>query len=233
MNVDILKARIRDIDGMSAAIANFECDHVTRSDRINGRYWYPNAYWSARILSAQYMPYDAFYKVCGVISAISPAVSWEINLQDAESLLQAYAETGDLSDVTVSTYGQNRDKAQRILDGGTTFASVNEHFRPETKTGSFFRAIAEPIQYADDVVIDRHTVGVALQSYGQDHMEFQITQRRYRDVQAAYIKAKDALGYANGSDLQAAVWIAYRREFGGRQFDVTEATKESTQSAPF
>src|SRR5687767_1063386 len=83
-----------------------------------GQNWYIEAHNFAFILSQTYQ--INLDKVCAVISALSPAVSWDQNKKDAKALCQLFDLNLHNENVyqyhNFSTYGQNVQKAVNILN---------------------------------------------------------------------------------------------------------------------
>ena len=219
--LETYKARVKNEAGMKAEIIEFHEAHVTGNDKAHGNRWYQTANLEAHRIANLTGNRVSVCQVAAVISALSPAVSWEINLRDAQTVCEAYVKGSDFDSVTVSTYGQNKAKAYRILSGGLFIDSVRGHFKAGTKTEAFFLNIysAQMNDPSPDlhsiVTIDRHAVGIALGSRDTSHQNLSLTAKRYRTIAAAYVAAAEYLGYANPYQLQAATWVAFRREFAG------------------
>lgn len=211
--IDLLKERVKHVDAMKATIVEFYRTYVDETAKIDGHSWYRSAHMVAVLLSEKYGYSVA--QCAGCISALSPSVLWETNILDAETVIRAHSKGIDLDKVTVSTYGQNKDKCFRILEGKPEPLSVSANFTTDTKTKSFYWNILKPSDHSA-VTVDRHAVGVALASNGSDHLALSITKKRYRDISEAYRLASTVLHYAAPCDLQATCWVAYRDNFGGR-----------------
>lgn len=211
MNLDICKKRASNVHGMRAMIIRFHERYVTAGDINHGKRWYRDARAIASGIASDHGFTVA--QVCGVISALSPSVSWETNLTDAETICKAFADGIPFDTVTVSTYGQNKDKAHRILSGLGDAQSVSEQFKFPSKTGSFFFNLLYP-KAPTFVTVDRHALGIALGSRDSNvHQSLSITNKRYRAIADAYVSASRYLGYESPCQLQASTWVAYRRNF--------------------
>ena len=211
MDLDICKKRASNVHGMRAMIIRFHERYVTAGDMNHGKRWYRDA----RAIASNIASDNGFTvaQVCGVISALSPSVSWETNLTDAETICKAFADGIPFGTVTVSTYGQNKDKAHRILSGLGDAESVSEQFKFPSKTGSFFFNLLYP-NAPTFVTVDRHALGIALGSRDSNvHQSLSITDKRYRTIADAYVSASRYLGYESPCQLQASTWVAYRRNF--------------------
>jgi len=213
MNLSKLKTRVNSTEGMKRRIVAFHNMHVTPDIATAGKIWYSNAYAKALYLSKCYA--ISLDTAAGVLSALSPAVSWTANQVDAENLIRAYVEGTDTDSVTVSTYGPNKRKALAILTEHTEateerrFPDIKRFFKRDTKTRSFFLNIVQP-HGTIAVTVDRHAIAVALGTTSPDASKLSITAKRYRSISEAYQLANKALGYHVPCDLQAVVWLAYR-----------------------
>lgn len=84
--------------------------------------------------------------VAMVVSALSPAVSWELNKIQAEQMCCAFRDGLPLETVTTSTYESNRLKAWDILHGKKVITVKSP------KTYAFYRNLLLDV---DSVTIDR------------------------------------------------------------------------------
>ena len=173
--------------------------------RALGLQWYPDARAFAQLVSATYnVP---LVRVCGVIAALSPAVYWELNKSQAESLIRAHADGEDLDDVVLSTYGAQARKARAILQAPGEIESdwvANILGLQAWKTRAFFRNILDPASVS--VTVDRHIVsacGVADRFTGNTAVWL------YRVVAEALSQVARDLGLQPCA-LQATVWITYK-----------------------
>jgi len=215
--LDLYKKRVKDVEGMKAEIVRFHNSTVTTDDKTTANRWYYVANAICKDLAAMPECQERFSlsQVAGVVSALSPACSWETNVADAETLIKGFCAGIDFDAITVSTYGQNKAKAFRILSGPTPLVNVREQFTAGTKTDNFLINIAKP-SFADAVTIDRHAIGIALGSTDTSHQRLSITANRYRKIADAYRAAALHLGYKTANALQAVTWVAFRRDHSGR-----------------
>ncbi len=212
---------------MIKTLCDFHHWYVDETAKLDGKAWYESAHSVAFNMANMYglrLP-----QVCGVLSALSPSVLWETNIHDAEILIRAFINGKLPKDITVSTYGQNKAKCFRILESDGNVFIVEDQFTKGTKTHAFYWNILSPTGTLH-VTVDRHATGAALASCGGDHLNLRITQKRYRDISEAYVRASFQLGYASPTTLQATVWVAYRDNFGGRP---TVAIQDTLAKAPF
>lgn len=208
-----LKKRVLNVSTMSTRLVEFHDKYVDETCTIDGAGWYLSAHTVAALLAHKFG--CSVPQCAGILSALSPSVLWETNILDAETFIRLYLVDTPLDDITVSTYGQNKDKCERILQSDGNVFTVEDQFTVGTKTHAFYWNILSPhgTQY---VTVDRHAIGAVLGSHGSDHMALSITKKRYRDISSAYVQAAQSLGYQTPATLQATIWTAYRDNFGGR-----------------
>lgn len=166
-----------------------------------GFYWYNMAHEWCRDVSIEYnLPLET---VCGVVSALSPGVSWPQNQKDTISVIRKHL--GLQSVAVVGTYPVGLRKAEALLGG----ALQEDVFRPSApKTRSFYFNILNPHD-PEHVCIDRHAVKVArgMKKGGA----LSITPHQYNKVKEAYKEAASILGLIPAR-LQAIVWLQYKIE---------------------
>lgn len=173
----------------------------------SGKDWYLQARFIANHIANKYnVP---FSKVCGVISALSPATNWVRNIADACNLVYVWSQDLDCDKVVVTTYGNNKRKAIQILGlNGHHIAAIERLILGKSKvskTASFFSNILTGD--SQSVTIDRHAVRIALNRKDSD--EICITEKRYRNIVEAYqIVAKKV--NLSPSQVQAITWISFR-----------------------
>ena len=226
MNLSTLKRRVLSVNGMSRRIVAFYKSSVTSAQYETGLTWYSDAYDFAARIGTEYAL--SVETVAGVVSALSPAVSWVVNKEDARRLIDNWSNIGNPERVKVSTYGQNKDKAIGILESKGSYNAVVDFFTADTKTLNFFCNIANP-ERTNVVTVDRHAIGIALGSTDTSHQQLCITKKRYRDIKEAYTMAAEQLGHRVPCNLQAICWISYREQYVNNRY-----TLESEYSdAPF
>jgi hypothetical protein len=152
--------------------------------------------------------------VAGIIAALSPNNKWESNIIDAEIMLRAWAAEIDYSQVKVSTYSNNKDKAATILDCQLNRDQIVKVLRGN-KTVAFFLCIANDGD-SDTPCIDGHayniwngTVSNLKEVPTLGIKTFQHIQDSYRD--AAKIITTVTGSYHSAAQVQAITWVAYRR----------------------
>lgn len=173
-----------------------------------GMNWYADANRFALHLASTYGV--TVEKCAGVISALSPGITWETNKRDAEILIAGVC-AGILVDDQkqthrFSTYWRNVVKAEQIL---FTEGPVVDLFSERTgpKTLAFFLNILHPTK-ATRVTIDRHAI--AIWSGDGESGRRGIHLAQYKRIEADYVKAAKKIGILPHT-LQAVTWVMYKR----------------------
>ena len=135
--------------------------------------------------------------VAMVVSALSPAVSWELNKIQAEQMCNAFRDGLPLDTVTTSTYESNRLKAWDILQGKKTITVKSP------KTYAFYRNIMLNV---DSVTIDRWILRVMFNRPLKS-----LTALKYRQCEQIYREAAIDLDL-KPFELQAITWEQIRQE---------------------
>lgn len=168
-------------------------DSATAADLAEGLAWYERAAQLADALSAG-TPFTR-NQCAGVIAALSPRVTWDLNIRAAAQLVDAAATWQTMPDGP--GLGANRRKAWRILHGETPDAVLSG-----PKVRAFFANIigeTEPVTV--DVWAARAALGYDLPSFGP---------AAYARIELAYRNAASIIGHTP-RDVQAAVWVYTRR----------------------
>lgn len=181
-------------------------DRATEHEREHAADWYREAHTLAESLS----PGD-IERGAGVIAALSPQQSWTRNVQTATLAFErgTACEYVDADGETVKQLGlgANCVKADRILNGAHPLDVLGGD-----KVLSFYDNILNP--GGDAVTIDRHAYDVANAKRGTDKSRDRLNlagmYARYVD---AYKLAARELNLG-ALELQAIVWVAWRRENG-------------------
>lgn len=167
-------------------------EKASKSTLRNASSWYTVIHRHCKVLSEVYnIPY---WKVAGIISALSPNNKFKRNLFDAENLIKYGAS------VKVCTYNENKEKALKILEA----KNVNEVYAVFTgrKTLSFFDNIVNP--RSNKVTVDIWMIRV----FG---LEGSLTPKRYGEIELA-IQDYAAKINVRPMELQAMLWVAQRGE---------------------
>jgi len=135
--------------------------------------------------------------VAMVVSALSPAVSWELNKIQAEEMCNAFRDGLSLETVTTSTYENNRFKAWDILQGKKTITVKSP------KTYAFYKNLLLDI---DSVTIDRWMLRVMFNRPLKS-----LTPLKYRQCETILREAAIDLDL-KPFQLQAITWEQIRQE---------------------
>lgn len=177
--------------------------------------WYPAAReFCIRVAERTGIPYNA---VCGVVAALSPAVVWKINKQQAENLCEAYAAGEGIDDVALSTYSQQQMKAHGILQRRLVKPSeIRKVLGPTAnKTKAFFDNLLSA--GSRDVTVDRHIIA-ALQC---EHYHLE-RRKPYMRICYAFRNVADRM-HMHPYEVQAVVWVTYKEVAGA--FSQSEGDK--------
>lgn len=171
---------------------------VSESDFHDGMAWYARA----RALALELSP-DDVDKGAGVIAALSPMNSWPRNLVLAREVF-----AGQIP----ATLYKNSAKAVRIYNGEPALDVLSG-----PKVVSFFLNIMG-VECAESVTIDRHAIDIACGRVQSDidrakaiagKNGYQALVNEY--IRAAKILSKETGGHISGAQLQAIVWVYWRR----------------------
>lgn len=174
---------------------------IKKSEINQNKNWYKTASIYANYLSNKFcIDYD---KICGVISALSPACSWSQNKKDTEKMIFCYANDLNYNDFNFSTYGANVGKAWSILKyNGKDILNSFFSLKTGSKTYNFFMNILQP-ENNNFVTIDRHAIAIFL---GQKKSGSKaITPKQYRDIANVYIESAANVGLLP-CQFQAILW---------------------------
>lgn len=180
----------------SARIANILACFATATPEevADGKAWYSTAHTFAVGLSERYG--ISVTQAAGIIAALSPRLSWDLNLRNADTLVR----TGDVGGLR-----GNVVKAQRILAGEHPDVVLGGN-----KVRSFFDNILRP-EESTAVTIDRHAWDIADGDVGDDKSRKALERKGvYQALCDAYIDAAAEVGLAPHV-VQAVTWVAWRR----------------------
>lgn len=185
----------------------------TQHEKNEGANWYLSAHNFARSLASKYDK-DVFI-VCGIIAALSPAISWEQNKIDTETFLRLKKGKRKVTTANVSTYGPNLGKAEKIYKA-TSINEVAVTLKGKTglKTMNFFYNIFCPVYIGTintPITIDRHAYKIAHKNTKGGGVS--LTAKKYRETKQAYLNAAKLVNI-HPVKLQAITWCTYRRLIG-------------------
>jgi hypothetical protein len=185
-------------------------DNATTDERREGMGWYLKAHVETEAMASKYRFTTA--QTCGVIAALSPGRQWDKNLEDAETLLNAFKRGLRRRDLPlVGSYGwRNVEKAENILLSGEPLL-----FLSGPKTRAFYQCLVNPWKPDDRAVcVDRHAFSVA---FGARLAENQMPRDKagYERVARAYRRTSDDLQLAPHV-LQAITWISWRNNLAAK-----------------
>lgn len=177
--------------------------NASADDLATGLGWYESARREAECIALSATNTNALTTndVIGVIAALSPRVSWPLNIAAARTMVDAW-DHGENQPI-VPGIPSNRDKAWAIL---------TEDARPldilsGPKVRAFYCAIkGDP----DAVVLDVW----AMRAAGISSMRG-MTTKQYERLSNSYRAAAAILGHTP-RDVQSAIWVSYRRQYVSR-----------------
>ncbi len=164
--------------------------------------WYKKAHNFATYLANTYKV--ELSKVCGVISALSPACNWKQNKLDAEKMIVCYISGVDYTTVPFSTYGQNVVKAWMILTDVDRDTLEWFNLKTGAKTYNFYLNILNPND-SNFVTIDRHAIAVYEGRVGKKSGSARLTPKQYQTIAETYKNLAKELGLLP-NELQAILW---------------------------
>lgn len=172
----------------------------TLLEQSNGMAWYRQA---NKLCMELALLYDRpVINIAGVVAALSPQTSWELNQVYASRFLE------DGVNAKANTTA-NKRKALACLHA-TSVEQITEILNGN-KTKAFFLNIAFP--YRDSIAtIDRHAVAICLQRPDKVAAlpPVQLTDNQYQFFEECYSDVADQLGIA-ALEVQAITWVTYRR----------------------
>jgi hypothetical protein len=176
---------------------------ATPEEITAGMKWYTTANEIVKYLAEKYHKPEC--TVTGVLAALSPGTDWHQNIIDTVFILKMGEKA------IVSTYGQNKRKALKILgmsDEDEIF-TILLHKSKINKTSQFFINILYPA-LGSIVTVGRHIVRVAYDEILNE--QIYLTPNRYLSIQNAYYRCAQVEGM-RANQLQAITWLTFRRLF--------------------
>ena len=182
-------------------------------ERSAGKNWYPQAHRTALDVSGPFR--CGVITSAGVIAALSPNNKWERNIQDAQRLLDTFKTDGAYaaSQVTVSTYGANLQKALTILKLQAATAADVEAILHGQKIRAFYRCILGDTQ---SVCVDGHAYSIWRGEHITTTKTPKISPRLYAQISADYTQAANLISsqqfhVVTPAELQAITWVTHKR----------------------
>jgi len=166
---------------------------ATPEERDDGLSWYARAGEFCSVVAEECGFKTAAVAQC--VAILSPQIDWDQNKRNAVLLATTLDEN-----IKIFASKAQKNKALAALLG-------EYELGPESrKTYSFAENISNPASLR--VTVDRHAIQAALNN--PDVIDLKITEKRYREVEAAYqavAKKHGLLPY----QVQAIVWVTYKR----------------------
>ena len=169
-------------------------DQCLEEDKFD---WYARAHEEAVRLAGH--DQALLNKACGVVAALSPRMSWDRNLIEAEAMW----ETGDAKAI-----GQFKDKAKAILAGDGTEEQILRILNGQ-KISSFYLNIRYPDK-AIAVTIDRHHLSICLGKKLLDEDLRAVTAKQYEFLVECTRWTAARLG-VSPLLVQSATWVRWRQ----------------------
>lgn len=187
-------------------------DMSTEDERQRGLVWYENARtFCQHLADGSGLPLE---KVIGIVAALSPQNSWDINKAMAATFIMRKGKGRVKNRVC-----DGKAKAIYLTDDlGSIESLLGKYDNSALKTKSFYKNILNP-GCIETVTIDRHAINVCRQSpdnvKANDNSVYKLTENQYNFFTKCYRSAANKLGISPSS-LQAIVWESYRRLRGLR-----------------
>ncbi len=137
-------------------------------------------------------------KTCGVIAALSPRKSWDLNLTCARDFIV----TGNCGQMTMF-----KDKARQILESNGTDEEILDILKGN-KISAFYLNIMYPDK-AETVTIDRHALSVALGRWTTDEDYSGMTTQQYDFFVHCFTLAAMKVN-VSPILMQSATWVKWR-----------------------
>jgi hypothetical protein len=176
-----------------------------------GKAWYSTAFDTANAIACRYdLTIDA---VAAIIAALSPNNRWHRNVADAEALIRVHCIGGDIDAIKVSTYGGNKKKAIRILNGEAPLDVLGGY-----KVRAFYNCIAS--FRSCDVCVDGHAFAIWTGQRITTTKTPKISAKLYAEISEDYRRAANVINAVTGScytasQVQAITWVVWRNLFKG------------------
>jgi hypothetical protein len=176
----------------------------------HGVTWYKKAYIESKKLALKYdIP---IHIVIGVIAGLSPNNKWDRNIENADTMINAFINGNAIESFKVSTYNKMKEKAWLILETMPSYEETITILNGK-KIVSFYKNINGD---ETEITIDGHARNIFYNDrQGLTTPKTNITKLEYAKIQKAYLKASKKIK-VNGSvlkayELQAITWLAWKR----------------------
>lgn len=174
---------------------------ATNKELSDGCKWYNEARnFCESLSSAAEIP---IYQIAGVVSALSPQTSWDLNKELAFRFL-VEGERKNLHN------GRQIEKAEYCLQAKNQREIFNLLTKDKVKTSQFYYNMLFPYE-SIGVTVDRHAIQACI--FKPDKIkskEFKMTKKQYDFFSDCYIKASEKVGLLP-HQFQAVVWLVVRR----------------------
>lgn len=143
-------------------------------------------------------------KAIGVTAVISPIITWEENIEQAEALCWE-SSSGDKPNVAITALPANVAKARRILAGESALDVIRG-----PKVWNFYWSIAHP-DNPHTVCVDRHVARAAFGwDYGWRDTDTRLKSPGEYDTVAESVRRIAARHGMRALELQALLWLVMR-----------------------
>lgn len=178
---------------------------ATDSELNEGKNWYLDAYnFCLETASKSNLPLE---NVAGIVSALSPQTSWELNKKYTHAFIaNKYVAKPKVTKAKAKVI---HTELKSILD---IYTILNGR-----KTQAFFMNIIKPLENTGFVTIDRHAVAICIQNPSKvsplldsEYTKYVCTELKYNCLADAYkivAKKYELLPH----EVQAITWVTYRR----------------------
>lgn len=194
-------------------------EQATDTEHRQGSLWYPSARRQAELLAQTYG--RPVTEAASIIAALSPGVTWQRNLANAEAVMEAVSRGRGPTSVSLSTYPANKKKAFKLAKGGEKWEWLSG-----CKVNSFRQCILFPLS-TREVCVDGHAYSVwaglrhKLKENEWNTPVPSVPSRIFRPKWYSHIAndyrlAADELGI-RPCELQAVCWLTWRRIHEVRQ----------------
>jgi len=183
---------------------------ATPEEIKHGVTWYKKAYLESKKIALKYdIP---IHIVIGVIAGLSPNNKWDRNIENADTMINAFINGNAIESFKVSTYNKMKEKAWLILETMPNYDETITILNGK-KIVSFYKNINGD---ETEITIDGHARNIFYNDrQGLTTPKTNITKLEYAKIQKAYLKASKKIK-VNGSvlkayELQAITWLAWKR----------------------